>query len=125
MNETLADILGFVEQDEEVSFLFELATDLEDKAYKAEQVDDLLEFLREDLGETKAFTDSGDGGYMAERFRMSFTLLTVAQERVGALYNDLMQLAKGVYQYNVQAKEKASAGVGAHTGAQDKTFSQV
>lgn len=116
MNEILADILRLTEQGEEVNFLFELATELENKAYKAEQVGDLLEFLREDLAETKAFTDSG---YMTERLRMSFTLLTVAQERAGALYNDLVQLAKGLYQYKKQAKEKASAGVGAHTGAQE------
>ena len=125
MNEILADILGLTEQGEGVSFLFELATEIENKAYKGEQVGDLLEFLREDLEETKAFNDSDDEGYMAERFRMSLTLLTVAQERAGALYNDLIQLAEGLYQYKKQAKEKASAGVGAHTGAQDKTFRQV
>ena len=117
MNETFAEVLGLAAKNEDVNFLFELATALENQSYKAEQIDDLLQYLQGDLDGIKAFNDNEDGGYLEERFRMLFNLLIITQEKAKMLYSDLMQLADGLYKCKMQAKEKASNSVTALNGA--------
>ena len=82
---------------------------IEDHAYTAEQVGDLLQYMREDLEEVENFSRDRNGVYPSTRFRLMFTLLTIAQEKAEALQRDLTQLAEEIC--DMQAKEKASNSV--------------
>ena len=119
MSETLAKLLELAAQEVETDFLFEFATELEDQAYKAKQIDDLLRLIDEELDGSRESTTEDYKLLLKERLRMVYTLLTVTQERADGLHRDLTWLANACMSAKKQAKEKASAGVGAHTGAQE------